>query len=61
MVVRWGVMLVGPTGGGKTSVLHTLARALTKLADDGVNGPYYRQVRIQVTFFVFDKFIKKTH
>lgn len=22
MIVRWGVMLVGPTGGGKTSVLN---------------------------------------
>lgn len=22
MIVRWGVMLVGPTGGGKTVVLH---------------------------------------
>lgn len=22
MIVRWGVMLVGPTGGGKTIVLH---------------------------------------
>lgn len=22
MIVRWGVMLVGPTGGGKTSILN---------------------------------------
>lgn len=52
MVVRWGVMLVGPTGGGKTSVLHTLADALTKLYDDGVSGPNYRNVRIQVSLIL---------
>lgn len=47
MVVRWGVMLVGPTGGGKTSVLHTLADALTKLHADKVEGANYRHVKIQ--------------
>lgn len=25
MIVRWGVMLVGPTGGGKTSILNVWA------------------------------------
>lgn len=49
MVVRWGVMLVGPTGGGKTSVLHSLANALTQLSRNKVEGPYYRDVRIQVS------------
>ncbi|XP_055643505.1 dynein axonemal heavy chain 6 [Toxorhynchites rutilus septentrionalis] len=47
MVVRWGVMLVGPTGNGKTSVLHTLARALEKLYIDFVEGPQYKPVNIQ--------------
>lgn len=47
MVVRWGVMLVGPTGGGKSSVLHTLADALTKLFTDQTTGPNYREVVIQ--------------
>lgn len=47
MVVRWGVMLVGPTGGGKTSVLNVLACALTKLFEEGVQGPQYRPVNIQ--------------
>lgn len=47
MVVRWGVMLVGPTGSGKTSVLHTLARALEKLYIDFVEGPHYKPVNIQ--------------
>lgn len=46
MCVRWGVMLVGPTGGGKTSVLHTLACALSKLEVDNVAGPNYRHVRM---------------
>lgn len=44
MCVRWGVMLVGPTGGGKSSVLNTLACALTKLWEDGVSSPYYRSL-----------------
>lgn len=47
MCVRWGVMLVGPTGGGKTCVLHGLACALSKLYNDQVEGPYYRHVRMQ--------------
>ncbi|KAK9882560.1 hypothetical protein WA026_022188 [Henosepilachna vigintioctopunctata] len=29
MIVRWGVMLVGPTGGGKSVILKSLDRALT--------------------------------
>ena len=32
-VVRHGLMLVGPTGGGKTSTLRTLANALTRVKD----------------------------
>lgn len=28
MIVRWGVMLVGPTGGGKTVVLHVSLKSL---------------------------------
>uniref|UniRef100_A0A336LHG4 CSON012522 protein n=1 Tax=Culicoides sonorensis TaxID=179676 RepID=A0A336LHG4_CULSO len=47
MVVRWGVMLVGPTGSGKTSVLHSLASALSQLSKENIEGPYYRDVRIQ--------------
>lgn len=47
MCVRWGVMLVGPTGGGKTCVLHALACALSKLYEDNIPGPNYRNVRMQ--------------
>ena len=48
MCVRWGVMLVGPTGGGKSAVLHTLGCALSKLHADGVNEPNYRNVHMQI-------------
>ena len=35
MQVRHGVMLVGPTGGGKTACYEILADTLTKLHEDG--------------------------
>uniref|UniRef100_A0A1B0FG22 AAA+ ATPase domain-containing protein n=1 Tax=Glossina morsitans morsitans TaxID=37546 RepID=A0A1B0FG22_GLOMM len=47
MCVRWGVMLVGPTGGGKSVVLHALEFALSQLYEEGVKGPNYRPVTIQ--------------
>lgn len=46
MKVRWGVMLVGLTGSGKTSTLRTLKDALTKLFDDGVINPDYKKVNM---------------
>jgi len=33
--VRHGLMLVGPTGGGKTSVYKTLSSAMTSLSKEG--------------------------
>lgn len=47
MVVRWGVMLVGQAGAGKTSILHCLAGALSKLHRENIPGPNYRNVRLQ--------------
>ncbi|PZC80020.1 hypothetical protein B5X24_HaOG215489 [Helicoverpa armigera] len=39
MIVRWGVMLVGPTGGGKTCVLNVLGDTYAKLCEMGEPGP----------------------
>ncbi|XP_052746778.1 dynein axonemal heavy chain 6 [Bicyclus anynana] len=44
MIVRWGVMLVGPTGGSKTVVLHVLGDTYTRLKEQGVEGPQYNIV-----------------
>lgn len=37
MIVRWGVMLVGPTGGGKTVVLHVSLLLLITLNSSRTN------------------------
>ncbi|XP_030378328.1 dynein heavy chain 6, axonemal [Scaptodrosophila lebanonensis] len=47
MCVRWGVMLVGPTGGGKSVVLHALEFALAHLFENNVKDPNFRPVNIQ--------------
>ena len=41
-VVRHGMMLVGPTGGGKTRVLRSLQAAMSKVQDD----PAFDKVRV---------------
>jgi dynein heavy chain len=44
--VRFGVMLVGPTGGGKTQCYKTLAHAMTQLREDGHSNKQYQKVHL---------------
>ncbi|GFS25719.1 dynein heavy chain 6, axonemal [Elysia marginata] len=46
MIVRHGVMLVGPTGGGKTTVLKILQKTLTNLHEQGMSGDFYQPVHV---------------
>uniref|UniRef100_A0A8D0VJ50 AAA+ ATPase domain-containing protein n=1 Tax=Sus scrofa TaxID=9823 RepID=A0A8D0VJ50_PIG len=48
MLVRHGVMLVGPTGGGKTTVYRILAETLGNLRKLGVDNPFYQPVKTYV-------------
>ncbi|XP_029794387.1 dynein heavy chain 6, axonemal [Suricata suricatta] len=48
MLVRHGVMLVGPTGGGKTTVYQILAETLGNLQKLGVDNPFYQPVKTYV-------------
>ena len=46
IVVRHGLMLVGPTGGGKSKNLHILEETLGSLKDQGKTGFAYEHVKI---------------
>ena len=46
--VRFGAMLVGPTGGGKTTVYETLQRALTKLRKNNHPNDVYQSIHTYV-------------
>ena len=48
MVVRHGLMLVGPTGGGKTTVFEVLKDALTSLGEQGEDHADYKKVNSYV-------------
>ena len=44
--VRHGLMVVGPTGGGKSMNIRVLGDALTKLKNDGLEGERYEKTQI---------------
>jgi dynein heavy chain len=46
IVVRHGLMLVGPTGGGKSSNLHVLENTLKSLKEQNIEGFAYENIRI---------------
>uniref|UniRef100_A0A4X2KTY7 Dynein axonemal heavy chain 6 n=1 Tax=Vombatus ursinus TaxID=29139 RepID=A0A4X2KTY7_VOMUR len=48
MLVRHGVMLVGPTGGGKTTVYQVLAETLGVLHKMGIENSFYQPVKTYV-------------
>uniref|UniRef100_A0A286XH43 Dynein axonemal heavy chain 6 n=1 Tax=Cavia porcellus TaxID=10141 RepID=A0A286XH43_CAVPO len=48
MLVRHGVMLVGPTGGGKTTVYRILAETLGNLQKLNLGNPFYQAVKTYV-------------
>ncbi|PVD36438.1 hypothetical protein C0Q70_03422 [Pomacea canaliculata] len=48
MIVRHGVMLVGPTGSGKTTVYQILAETLENLYKEGLPDPFYQPVHTYV-------------
>lgn len=48
MLVRHGLMLVGPTGGGKTVCYQMLAQVLEMLKIKGHQNPEYKSVKTTV-------------
>ena len=48
MLVRHGLMCVGPTGGGKTTIYEILKDALTNLHKDGHKHYFYQPVHTYV-------------
>ncbi|XP_045684006.1 dynein axonemal heavy chain 6 [Phyllostomus hastatus] len=48
MLVRHGVMLVGPTGGGKTTVYRILGETLGNLQKLGIDNPFYQPVKTYI-------------
>ena len=47
-VVRHGLMLVGPTGGGKTTCYRMLKSALTRLREEGHENESFQKIHAYV-------------
>nr|XP_050848639.1 dynein axonemal heavy chain 6 [Vespula vulgaris] len=48
MIVRHGVMLVGPTGAGKSTVLNMLCKTYTRLHEMAIENQYYQPVHMYI-------------
>eukprot|EP01029_Cantina_marsupialis_P009143 TRINITY_DN2137_c0_g4_i1.p1 TRINITY_DN2137_c0_g4~~TRINITY_DN2137_c0_g4_i1.p1 ORF type:complete len:4119 (-),score=1448.16 TRINITY_DN2137_c0_g4_i1:93-12449(-) len=48
IVVRHGLMVVGPTGGGKSAIIKVLADALGMLKAKGIEGPRYEAIKTRI-------------
>ena len=68
IVVRHGLMVVGPTGGGKSAILDTVQRTLSHLAGAGRGGPKINKTHVQTvnpksitSGQLYGEFDKNTH
>ena len=46
--VRFGVMIVGPTGGGKTTTFKVLAESMSRLREQNSKDQRFQHVKVKV-------------